>query len=284
MTLPDAITAYLTHVAANNESSTHETYALRLEKFSRWVNKRRVTRQLFTEWINHLLTVEKLSKRTVVHYRQTVRSFYAWLIENDFESKNPVGKIGRMPTPHSPKTPFTDDELNRILVVVADHDYWLYAVVFGNETGLRLSDVALMEWGNPGVNFEARSVRWMPLKTKRFQKFIEIPLSDSCIAVLEKMKLAAGASQFVSPYMAMQYGADAHRTLSMEFIRLAAKAHVYDKSFHHWRATAVTRWLKQNISPAVVATMSGHTLKEILTYATFTLEDKRKMMGLAVNQ
>lgn len=286
MKLRESIPLFLAHVEAHNEEATLEAYTQRLNKFAAFVGRRGVKRTLVNEWIQHLRNDEQLSKRTVVHYRRTLCTLYGWLVENEFESKNPVSKPLSLPVTHAPKVPFTDEELSRLLAQAAGHEFWEYGIMFGNETGLRLSDVALMRWGNSnqlGIDFTRKAVRWMPKKTKRYEKFVEIPLGEPCLAMLERMKLAAGTSEFVAPWMAKQFQADAHRTLSMQFIRLAAKAHVYDKSFHNLRATFVTRCLQANISPAMVASFTGHSLSEIMTYATFSLETKRAAMGLAVN-
>lgn len=286
MKLAASIPLYLDHVAAHNEPSTLDTYRQRLAKFETYAGRRAVKRPLVNEWIQHLRNVEQLSKRTVVHYRRTLRSFYAWLVENEIERANPVSKALRLPTSHAPKVPFTTEELDRLLTLAAGHEFWEYAVTMGCDTGLRLSDVALMQWSGAqrvGVDLAAKSVRWVPKKTQRFEKVVEIPLSERCVTVLERMRLAS-RSDYVSEWLANQFNADAHRTISTMFIRFAAKAHVYDKSFHNLRATFVTRCLIAGLSPALVSSMTGHALNEIMSYATFTIDTKREaLLKLAVN-
>lgn len=284
MNLAASIPLFLAHVAAHNEPATLEAYSQRLAKFVSFADRRHVTRQLVNEWIQHLLSVEKLSKRTERLHCGTVRQFYTWLVENEYETKNPVVKGQPIPVSHLPKVPFTDDELERLMADA--NDDWVYAIQFGNDTGLRLSDVALMRWGGVnqlGVDFQRKAVRWMPLKTKRFEKIVEIPLAESCLTMLERMKLAAGSSPYVAPAMASQYQADQHRTLSQQFIRLARKVRVMDKSFHNFRATFISRCLANGMSPAVLASMTAHSLSEIMTYCSFSLETKREAMLKAVN-
>lgn len=280
MKLDDSIPIYLAHVAAENEEGTLEAYTLRLEKFRQFIGRRKVSRTIVLEWIRHLLTVERLSKRTVAHYRRTVRGFYAYLVENEFEKVNPVSKGSRINPSSAPKEAFDDEEYLRLLNAAADTEFWDYAIRLGYDTGLRLSDVAELEWSS--VNFATRSVKLMPRKTKRYEKVVEIPLTESTMHVLEKMKLAAGGSQFVAPWMAAQFAADRHKTLSMQFIRLARKAHVF-KSYHSFRHTFVTRMLAANVHPAIIASMTGQSLGQIMTYSHPSLETKRAAMAHAVN-
>jgi integrase len=280
MRLEESIPIFLEHVSAHNAEGTLEAYTQRLEKFRQFVGRRGVTRRVALEWINHLLSVERLSKRTVAHYRRTVRTFYAWLVENEFEKQNPVSKGSKLHPSSAPKPTFSDDEVARLLATARDTEFWEYGCRMGYDTGLRLSDVAEMEWQS--VNFTTHSVKLMPRKTKRFEKIVEIPLSQATMDLLDKMKLAAGASQFVAPWMAMQFAADRHRTLSMQFIRLAHKALVF-KSYHCYRHTFVTRMLAANVHPALIASMTGHSLAQIMNYAHPTLETKRAAMANVVN-
>jgi site-specific recombinase XerD len=203
MRLEESIPIFLEHVSAHNAEGTLEAYTQRLEKFRQFVGRRGVTRRVALEWINHLLSVERLSKRTVAHYRRTVRTFYAWLVENEFEKQNPVSKGSKLHPSSAPKPTFSDDEVARLLATARDTEFWEYGCRMGYDTGLRLSDVAEMEWQS--VNFTTHSVKLMPRKTKRFEKIVEIPLSQATMDLLDKMKLAAGASQFVAPWMAMQF-------------------------------------------------------------------------------
>lgn len=283
MKLADAISLFLEYVAAHNTEATLEAYTHRLEKFSQFAGRQKVKRALVLEWVNRLLSVEGLSKRTAVHYRRTVRTFYAWLVENELEATNPVGRSGRLHPSSAPKPTFDADEYRRLLETARDTDFWEYGCRLAWDTGLRLSDVAEMEWARTpeshGIQFGAKCVRWMPRKTRRFEKVVEIPLTDETLALLERMKLAAGASQFVSPWMAAQYAADRHKTLSMQFIRLARKAIVF-KSFHSFRHTFVTRMISKNMNPAMIAAMTGHSLAQIMNYAHPTIETKRAAMRL----
>lgn len=281
MKLRESIPLFLAHVEAHNEEATLEAYTQRLNKFAAFVGRRGVKRTVVNEWIQHLRNVEQLSKRTVVHYRRTLRTLYGWLVENEFESKNPVGKASKLHPSSAPKPIFEVAECDRLVAAAGETEFWEYGCRMGYDTGLRLSDVAEMRW--TAVNVASKSVKLMPRKTKRYEKVVEIPLSDVTMALLEKMRLAAGASPFVSPWMAAQYAADRHKTLSMQFIRLARKAHVFDKSYHCYRHTFVTRMLAANVNPAVIASMTGQSLAQIMAYAHPTLETKRAAMGMAVN-
>lgn len=278
MTLATGITLYLAHVQAHSAEGTHEAYSQRLARFVAFAGRRRVNRRLVNDWCQ-AMQVEGLHPRTIALHRRCLRGFYAWLLDNELVASNPVGKFNVVCPASTPKEVFTDDEYLRLLEVAADTDFWDYGIRMGYDTGLRLSDVAEMRWSS--VSFETQSVRCMPRKTKRFQKVIEVPLCESTMHCLACMKLKAGASPFVAPWMSAQYQADSHRTLSMQFIRLARKAGVEGKSYHHFRSSFITRMLAHNVNPALIAAMTGHALNQIMAYAKPSLETKREAMGYA---
>lgn len=276
MTLSERIDAYLEYVKASNSESTLENYSLRLQRFERFVNGRRVTKALCAEYYIYLRSKEQLSARTVVIYRRCIRTFYNWLVDHELADSNPVGKLENVVATQAQRPIFTPEELDRITAKAKDDCLWSYAVLCGRETGLRLGDVATLRWD--AILWDARGIKHMPNKTKRFQKTVEIPISETFLHKLTEMKLAAGDSPFVHPWMASEYQAAGHKTLSMQFIRLAEKASVFGKSFHCLRHTRATELLMSGMPAAVVCTITGHSLKELQTYCHPTLDDKRKWL------
>jgi integrase len=114
---------------------------------------------------------------------------------------------------------------------------------------------------------------------------VEIPVSDAFLALLEKQVLLAGASHYVAPKMAFMYDVvDRHKTLSMQFIRIAEKARAHGKSFHCYRHAFVSRMLTAGVSAEMVSTMTGQTLKQVMEYLHVSLEDKHAFLRRIQNQ
>jgi integrase len=279
MNLPDTIAEYLEFVAANNEVGTHEAYTQRLQRFQDWVKGRRVTAPLMRKYHIDLLNTG-LSRRTVVLYRRAVRTFYTWAVENDYTKVNPVGRVRQIAPAKVERPTFTEDEYQRILEQAAkqEDEFWPYAVRCAWETGLRLGDVAELERSN--VDYQEHAIHAEPRKTKRFGKTVSIPISADLVTEVQKQCLISGNSQFVASKMAFLYSIDRHKTLSMQFIRLAEKSRVFGKSFHCFRHSFVTRLLARGVSAEIISTMTGQTLAQVMGYAHLSLADKRKALGI----
>jgi integrase len=153
--------------------------------------------------------------------------------------------------------------------------YWRYGVICAWHTGLRLSDVALMKTNR--LNLDKRVIDMTPLKTRRFNKRVLIPIADPLLKQLRMMDLTG---EYVAPPMAVHYQFDQHKTLSMQFIRLARKAGVIGKSFHCFRHTFVTRLLEGGASAELISTITGQTVDQVMSYAHPSIDSKREAMGI----
>lgn len=275
MTFADQIDAYLKHVQATNAPATLENYTQRLHRFEAFARGRRITKSLCQQYYLYLRLEEKLSARTVVLYRRCVRTFFNWLVDHEMAKANPVTKLEKVVVTKTERPTFTIEELGRIRAK-ADTD-WSYAIECAYETGLRLGDVAMLRWTD--ILVEQRGISRVPNKTKRFEKKVEIPISEPFLQKLTEMMVAAGDNPFVCPWMAAQYQSDGHKTLSSQFIRLCAKANVFGKSFHCLRHTRITKWLKEGVRPEIISTMTGQTLQQVMEYVHLSLDDKRLAMA-----
>lgn len=279
MKLESQIAMYLEFVAAANTESTAEAYRSRLSRYVKFVDSRRVTKDLLRAWYNSMLD-EGLAKRHVVLCRRTVRAMYNWLIENELAASNPVIPVKDCTPIRIVRPVITLEEHERIIVIADkdDDDIWPYAVRCGWDTGLRLSDVAGLRW--ECVLWDERGIRTVPRKTKRFGKVVEIPLPDSFLAFLaaEHLKQGRPATGLICEHMALAYNTN-HTWLVHHFSRIATKAAVL-KTFHCYRHAFVTRNLARGLSAEMISTMTGQTVEQVMEYAHLTLEQKRAAMGL----
>lgn len=170
------------------------------------------------------------------------------------------------------REPFTREELQRILTELPNEwpDMVAVCLLLG---GLRLSNVALLNWGS--IDFERGLVKVTNLKTN---KGMTKPLISPLRAILERRRAAAqGWSQYVFPYAQLRYAeaGDKSSKLSIEFKDLliekgiierarleekrAGKARrFHSKTFHSLRTTATTFLLDVGCPSELVRHIVGH--------------------------
>lgn len=280
MTLESQVSMYLEYVQANTEPITHRNYGDRIRRFTTFVKGRRVTREVVLAWYNSMLN-ESISKTHVMLVRAAVRRMYNWLVENEIVATNPILPLRAGPVVRVERPVITFDEHQRILVAADDHeddDIWPYAVRCAWDTGLRISDVAGLKW--EGVSFQEHGIRTIPRKTKRFNKAVEIPLSDEFLLFLEKMFLAQGrpSSGHVSPRMHMFYEARDNHLSDVFTSRICRDAGVVGKSFHSYRHAYCSRMLAAGVPAEVLVTCTGQTIEQLMQYVHLDLTAKRKIM------
>jgi integrase len=271
-------TDYLAELAPMVAPSTLLSYRQRLDRFTQWLGNRTPSSQICAEWVKTALEVDRLSKRSIRQYLDTIRAFLAWQVERGHLKTMPVLPTKRLAGPAAVRQVFTLDEYSSLLAAAGD-TFWRYGIMAGWETGLRLGDVACLQWSQ--VSTETASVKLVPGKTKRFGKQVEIPIGADLVLLLMKLRLAGGQqSEFVCPPMATLYATDQHRSLSSQFGRLVARAGVVGKSFHCLRHSAITRWVANGATVETIASMTGQSYQQILGYTHLSLEEKRKACGL----
>jgi integrase len=264
MTIRPAIETFLAALRPLNAPSTIEHYKARLDQFAQFVGERRVNSIEIDRWTECLIHEKKLSPETVSAYRKTVIHF--------FEFK--PAKVREFTIRAAPRERgiFLPGELDRIQAAATG--YWSLAIKVARASALRLSDVAMLQWSS--VMVAQRGLRIEPRKTKNHGRAAEIPIADSLIEELARVKLET-TGPFVLPAMAVKYQYDRHKTLSMEFIRLARSVGVMGKSFHTIRNAVITEWLERGISPAMISTVTGQSVTQVMAYQRTTIESKRKL-------
>jgi len=258
--------------------TTIKAYADRLERFIAFADDRKVTPVLMTKYIPSLLA-DGLARRSALAYYGTVQTLYVWLVEAGLSIGNPVPKLKRFVVPASDRQPVLSHEYDNLMSTAREEGRadWLYAIRCGWETGLRLGDVATLRW--PEVDLVALCIKRTPIKTSRFGKVVEIPITEGLLRMMRDCPpYAEGDPSFICPRMAQQHKWDQHKTLSSQFSRLAAKAGV-KKSFHCLRHGFVARMLNKGVPAAVVQSFTGHSLRQLQGYSHVDMETKRNALA-----
>ena len=280
-------------------SKAEKTVFNNLRALDSWMSHARVeavppssiTPQHIDRWINDPNLEWKLSTRQI--NLSGVRNFFEFCTDKGWIASDPsqLVELDYSVMSHEQKedvekNPFTEDEVKLILSELrkdwhkaatdkqelfkdSNHVlFWLAAVMIGKETGLRLSDIAQMEWrsfSEPG-----KLVVWTKKRNKRvehtigetLQNFIgEIPVADAQYLFPEQCELARHVSKRAG--------------LSVQFRRLLNRLDIDpDKSFHslrHYKATqafskldkdTLAKKLAESLSMEQIATLLGHSNKK----------------------
>lgn len=252
------------------------------------------------DWVNRKEQT-KASTRTVA--LASIRTFFGFLTAKGWSVGDPSQgvEVSHEGLTHEqqeaePRQPFTDEELTRlrehIRVERSDAastyaktepnkgpmphhaakayermawlDFWNCAVQIASETGMRLGDIATLEW----KSFETpgRLIR----HTKKTRQRINVPISDDVIALITCIPATHG--QFIFPTQA-EIAQDVKRRslLSVQFNRLCTAAGITGKSFHCIRHTVATekfnasnkeelaKRLAEVLSVKEISALLGHT-------------------------
>jgi len=185
-------------------------------------------------------------------------------------------------TRQSDRRAFSKDEIKAILCHCDPE--WRSMVLFGIYTGQRLSDLALLTWGN--LDLSNRELRLAAAKTG---KRIIIPLAGALLAHIETLKPGNPSDPIHPECFKIRRENVKAGALSNAFGKILAKAGLREKvakaklkdgqgrsaprksrglSFHSLRHTAVTMLKEAGIPAAVVMELVGHDSKAISEHYT----------------
>lgn len=139
-------------------------------------------------------------------------------------------------------TPFTDAEIARLLACIPPTDFWYGAVLIANAYGLRIGDVATLEYGN----VVARRLRTF---TRKGSKTVDEPLTDDVQAWLETWKAIrpTDESERLFPVHEAQYQTAPSR-LTEQFAKWCQRAGIEGRTFAGLRKTVAQRVWKGQLS------------------------------------
>lgn len=265
---------YLTDRKPHLSSGSLERYGQRLERFgASFQSETEITPEHTSAWLTKL----PVGNRTKRHYRRILIGFFNWCIAKDLMTTIPIGRDSAVAVLPAERIPITEAEYQTMLDKATG--YWEYAVRTGWATGLRISDVSVLE--KDAIDLTRKSVIVTPLKTRRYGRIVEIPLSDDIVAYYARVKEDWRTSKYMSPNMATGYLIDRRwetNTIATAFGKWARSLGI-PKSFHCFRHAFVTRLLARNVQAQTIATMTGQSVAQIAEYYHPSITDKRKALG-----
>lgn len=130
--------------------------------------------------------------------------------------------------------PFTEDEVKRIIASQEPGSFWHFATILAYHTGLRMGDIAKLEWTN------IRGERIVVATSKTMIEVAHVMHPDVKAAL---SKVEKGSSNYLFPDKAATVltATSAQSTMSHQFQRICARLGIEGKHFHGLRHTFALR-------------------------------------------
>lgn len=211
----------------------------------------RRTRGEFLAWRDRLA----VSSRRNADYRFAVFArALAWAAGRGLTPLNPLERIGRLYRANRSESVWTDDDEANFYAKAPAHLH--LALTLALWTGQRQGDLLKLTWSA----YDGRSIRLRQGKTK---VRIAIPVGEPL-----RMALDAAAKEKKDAVTILTTEAGRSWTESgfrASWRKACAKAGVAEVTFHDIRGTSVTRLALAGCSEAEIATITGHSLRDVGT-------------------
>lgn len=206
-----------------------------------------------------------------------LRSFYRWLRPGSTD------QFPRVTASSEVSYPFTEEQLQEIIQVARGPRYrreWPVMCLIAWHTGLRFSDIALLQWES--VDLGAGMLTVKPIKRRRANQRLEIPIADDLRAAFDEAEsFRRPGNPYVLPDMADQYRDEIQRIqLLRQFRVILDQLELRKHSFHSFRHAFVSRLLNSGVDSQIVGSLTGQTVSTIQKYAHISPAAKRRALTI----
>lgn len=238
-------------------------------------------------------------------YVQTAHSrlsrWLNWMVENNRLKENELPKLRYRAMAQEPirDMMISEDQYERIKWFCQDQfalegntelwpwREWHGLIVLLWHTGLRSIDASQAKW----EQIERDEIVLTPSKTQKYAKVVAIPMAEELRVELEALRvwqmeheqkvMANATGVFLFPLLAFkarakkQYMPNCLRKI-LGWLKIEQRI-----TLHMFRHTFISRLLSKGISPAVVASMSGHTISQMQRYVHISSDARRAAIDQA---
>lgn len=223
-----------------------------------------ITEKHVDQWVN-AISGRKLSTRKMMLIG--IRNFISFIQEKGWILGNPaklvridMDRMTHLQQEPKPSPIFLDSEVEELLRYTERFEFWHAAIAIGRYTGLRLSDIACLEWDCfliPG-----KIAVWTQKRDKRVELPLEPEVLANAIAEIPKED-----ESYVFPKQREQALDPWHRqVLPTRFRQLCHACGIFGKSFHGLRATYITRCKEAGMPIKHISKAVGHSSEEMTTH------------------
>ena len=248
--------------------------------------------------------IERTAK-TTNHYCSDVAGMFRAAVREGLLLANPCAALEKLPEHDSTEREvFTVAEVGTLVNVAGDAAWqaevfrsvseveeeliqrsadWQGLILLGFYVGARLSDCAAMRWEN--VNLERKTITFMPAKTSRKRKKLEVPLHPRLCTFLDTR---AAQTTKADPLFPALVGAPVggRHGLSSQFIAIMDSAKIdrqttregtkggqraqHDRSFHALRHSLTSTLANTDVSEVIRRRIVGHESADVHAGYTHT--------------
>jgi integrase len=220
------------------------------------------------EWLEEFkaFLLSKLKPNAAGAYFAKVKACLNQAVKDRIITQNPGQNVKQIPKVDTQKAFLTIEEIGIIAQAPCHWPVIKFAFIFACYTGLRLSDVRGLEWGN----IRGHQLEITQDKTK---EALYLPLCDMAMSLLKKVK---GDNVFPLPSVKV-FNLPGAECIRRTLKKLAKRAGIEkDISFHTARHTFATMSLTLGVDLYTVSKLLGHTdIKNTQIYAKIV--DQKKM-------
>lgn len=213
--------------------------------------------------------------KTANHYMTCIGSCLEQAKKDQLVTFNVAYGIDSLPEDDSKqRVPFTDEEVKSLIENASSND-WKGAILFGRFTGLRITDITNIRWGQ--IDFAENTLTIVPKKTSRKKKTLVIPLHPMVTEFLEALPCSDDNNEFLFSSLAERQ-AGGKKGVSTAFgeqmdklgiskvvttFNAQGQAQPALKSFHSLRHSFVSAMANANVSQELRKKLAGHSSDEM---------------------
>lgn len=184
---------------------------------------------------------EKSTRKFSTRKRElmVLRSFLKFCLNRGWIAVNPaldvsvnVDQLTQEQLTDKESIPFTDDEIKKIVRETDKDDFWHAATIIARDTGLRLFNVATLEWSS------LASTRLRVFTTKG-ESVVDCEMTPDMRALFDRWPRSQ--SRYIFPPQAASITVGGPSTLSQQFRRLCVRLGIEGKSFNCLRHSFAMR-------------------------------------------
>lgn len=263
---------YATANAKAVSGGTRDNYEKFVDKFVRWLSEaapkakkiKDVDKALAERFLEYLKpSVSAGYFNGVLALFRKVWKEFARLSRHRCFSENPWDGYRYKGADLPVKRPLSAEEVQRVFQAVRDPETRLLFKL-GLYTGLRKGDCCTLKWSD--LDFERRTVRLIPMKTKKYGRAVTIPMHPILYAELDSRRRCFLPSPdrdgYVSPELERRYRHRDMASVKRAFTDAGIKTEENGRtvvSFHSLRHTFVSMSVSAGIPLDVVRQITGHS-------------------------
>ncbi|MBG9654900.1 tyrosine-type recombinase/integrase [Cytobacillus firmus] len=259
--------------------SSRESYGRRMRSFISYMNDRNLSIEMTTEeniqdYILYLKKVRGLSAGTINNYISSVRFFYTYVLEKEWNPR----KVPRMKRPHAfPVIPSRNDVLNLMNTIENRKHKAIFSLMYGS--GLRVSEVARLKIGD----ICSKTMRIRVANAKHNTNRYTI-LSEASLLLLRDYFRSEFAGMDYSPGDWLFSGTTRTHHIHVKTIKNTMIKHRNrlgmdtKVSAHTLRHCFATHALEDGVDPVFIQQMLGH--KRLQTSLSYLHMTSKSLMGV----